>query len=676
MTHSQAEKRIKKLRQEINRYRYQYHVLDNLEISEAALDSLKHELSQLEEQFPDLITPDSPTQRVAGEPLPEFKKVTHLTPMLSLGDVFDRAELEAWVERVQKLLTPSDSQELDFVVEVKMDGLAISLVYEDGLFKTAATRGSGQVGEEVTKNIKTIEAIPLRLEINQLPQTIQQQLPKRIEIRGEVFMTLTQFQKLNKEQERLGLAVFANPRNFAAGSIRQLDPRLVVKRGLSFFAFDMVTDIGQTTHAESHQWAQKLGLPINPKYTVCKTVDQIMDFYSDIQKKRSSLKYWIDGVVVNVNPIRLFKKLGVVGKAPRGAVAFKFSAEEATTILEDISLQVGRTGVLTPVAVLQPVVVAGTTVSRATLHNEDRINHLGVRLGDTVVIRKAGDIIPEVVKVLPKVRTGKEKPFRFPSKCPVCSSPVVRSPGEAAHVCTNIKCPGRTREGFYHFASREAFNLEGIGPKIIDVLLEQGLVHRFGDFFRITTSDLDQLPRFGELSAQNIVSSIQTRKKIPLSRFLYSLGIKQVGTQTARDIAQHFRSLEKVRQATQDDFLAIPNIGEVVAHELVQFFKQAHQQRVIDDLLKVGVMLEKEKVAVQGGLGGQTYVITGTLDSMSREEAKQVILNLGGKVSDSVSRKTTGVVVGAEPGSKADKAKQLGIRCLTEKEFLKMIGQA
>lgn len=667
MTKSQAELRIKKLRKEIDRYRYQYHVLNNLEISEAALDSLKHELVQLENDFPALVTPDSPSQRVAGTPLPEFKKVAHQVPLLSLNDVFSREELEAWVERIQKLLAPDERRQLEFVAEVKMDGLAISLIYEDGLLKTAATRGSGTVGEDVTTNVRTIEAIPLRLNLDQSPH--------RVEIRGEVYMPLKQFAQLNKEQERLGLPTFANPRNFAAGSLRQLDARLVSKRGLSFFAYDLVSDLGQATHTESHELAKKVGVPINPHYKVCKNLDEVMDFYTYVQKLRPKLPYWIDGIVINVNSLDQFKRLGVVGKAPRAAVAFKFSAEEATTVLEDITLQVGRTGVLTPVAVLKPVLVAGTTVSRATLHNEDRIQELGLKLGDTVVIRKAGDIIPEVLKVLPKLRTGKEKPFRFPTKCPVCESPVLRRTGEAAHVCSNKACPGRTREGFYHFVSREAFDLDGVGPKIIDVLLEQGLVHRFGDFFRLTTADLDQLPRFGELSAKNIVDSIQSRRHIPFSRFLYSLGIRHVGTETARDLALHFKTLSALRQAAAEAFARIPNIGEKVTHEIVEFLKDKHQQQVIDDLLETGIIIQKEVAPAAGGLSGKTYVITGTLESMSRPEAKQAILDLGGKVSESVSRKTAGVIVGKEAGSKDDKAKELGVPRLTETQFLKMIGK-
>lgn len=675
MTKSQAALRLKKLRTEIDRYRYQYHVLDNLEISEAALDSLKHELVKLETDWPALITPDSPSQRVAGEPLPEFKKVTHTTPLLSLNDVFSRQELDDWVTRIKKLLPTSERSQLEFVAEVKMDGLAISLIYEDGLLKTAATRGSGTVGEDVTVNVRTIEAVPLRLDLDRLPSKLQKLLPKRIEIRGEAYMSLKQFTKLNAEQERLGLPTFANPRNFAAGSLRQLDPRLVAKRGLSFFAYDLISDLGQTTHAEAHGMAQTLGVSINPQYQVCQSLDEVMDFYVRIQKLRPKLPYWIDGIVVNVNSLEQFNRLGVVGKAPRGAVAFKFSAEEATTILENITLQVGRTGVLTPVAVLQPVLVAGTTVSRATLHNEDRIKELGLQLGDTVVIRKAGDIIPEVLKVLPKLRTGKEKVFRFPIKCPVCEAPVIRRDGEAAHVCTNSICPGRTREGFYHFVSRPAFDIDGVGPKIIDVLLEQGLVHTFGDFFRLQISDLDQLPRFGELSAKNIVDSIQSRRRISLSRFLYSLGIRQVGTETARDLAQQFKTLAALRQATPEDFSRIPNIGEVVTQEIVQFFSNKHQQRVIDDLLEAGVTIEKEAAAKSGGLKDKTFVITGTLESMSREEAKQAILDLGGKVSESVSRKTAGVIVGADPGSKKRNAEALGIAVLTESQFLKMIGK-
>lgn len=673
MTKAQAEQRIKKLRAEIDRYRYQYHVLNNLEISEAALDSLKHELDQLEQQFPELVTPDSPTQRVAGEPLPEFKKVKHQTPLLSLNDVFSQEELESWLMRIKKLLPETESTAVELMAEVKMDGLAISLVYEDGMLVTAATRGNGLVGEDVTANVRTIEAVPLRLELERLPAKFKKNIPQRIEIRGEVFMPLAQFEKLNKEQAKQGLPVFANPRNFAAGSIRQLDPRLVAKRGLAFFAYDVLTDFGQVTHEEAHLIAKTLGVAINPNYKVCKSISEVMEYYAHIQKLRPRLPYWIDGMVLNVNNLAAFKRLGVVGKAPRGAAAFKFSAEEATTVLEDVQLQVGRTGVLTPVAVLKPVLVAGTTVSRATLHNEDRITDLGVKIGDTVVIRKAGDIIPEVLKVLPKLRTGKEKIFHWPKLCPVCESPVVRKEGEAAHICTNKRCPGRTREGFYHFAA--AFDLDGVGPKIIDVLLEQGLVHQFGDFFKVNTADLEQLPRFGELSAKNIVDSIQAHKQISLSRFLFALGIPQVGAETARDVARQFRTIEKVQAATREEFLAIPNIGPKVAESLDEYFADKHHQKVLADLLEVGVKIEKEATPVSTGLSGKTFVLTGTLESLSRDEAKEAILRLGGKVSGSVSARTSYVVVGKEAGSKERNAKKLGIACLTEQEFLKMIGQ-
>ncbi|MEK7540041.1 MAG: NAD-dependent DNA ligase LigA [Patescibacteria group bacterium] len=673
MTKAQAEQRIKKLRAEVDRYRYQYHVLNNLEISEAALDSLKHELDQLEQEFPELITADSPTQRVAGKPLPGFRKVAHQTPLLSLNDVFSEQELQAWVERIKKLLPESEGRVLEFMAEVKMDGLAVSLVYEEGRLVTAATRGNGAVGEDVTANVRTIEAVPLRLELERLPVKFRKNIPRRIEIRGEVFMPLAQFEKLNTAQVKQGLSTFANPRNFAAGSIRQLDPRLVAKRGLSFFAYDLISDFGQNTHEEAHLIAKALGVPINPNYKVCSSISQVMEYYSHIQKLRPRLPYWIDGMVLNVNSLAAFKQLGVVGKAPRGATAFKFSAEEATTVLENIQLQVGRTGVLTPVAVLKPVLVAGTTVSRATLHNEDRINDLGVKIGDTVVIRKAGDIIPEVVKVLPKLRTGKEKAFHWPKVCPVCESPVVRKTGEAAHVCTNTVCPGRTREGFYHFAA--AFDLEGVGPKIIDVLLEQGLVHQFGDFFRVTTADLDQLPRFGELSAKNIVESIQAHTRISLSHFLFALGIPQVGAETARDVAREFRTIDKVQKASREDFLTIPNIGPKVADSLVSFFADKHHQKVIIDLLKAGVKIDKEEVPVATGLCGKTFVLTGTLEQLSREEAKETILQLGGTVSGSVSARTSYVVVGEEAGSKERKAKQLGVALLTEQEFLKMIGR-
>jgi DNA ligase (NAD+) len=451
MNHSEARNRINKLKTEIDRYRFEYHVHDRSVISEAALDSLKHELSQLEDQYPDLVTPDSPTQRVGGVPLKEFSKVDHRAPMLSLNDVFNEDELRAWEGRITKLL-PAGTK-LDYFAEIKMDGLAVTLIYRGGIFTIGATRGDGRAGEDITKNLRTIEAIPLRLDLSALRGANLHQAEREVEIRGEVYMPLVAFDRLNAEQKRNHESEFANPRNAAAGSLRQLDPAITERRKLDFFAYDLVTDLGQTVHAQSHQIIEQLGVKQNRLNRYCRDIDAVMAYYYEIQKKRATLPYQIDGIVININALPIVRQLGVVGKAPRGAVAFKYPAEQATTIVEDIKIQIGRTGALTPVAWLKPVKVAGSTISRATLHNEDEISRLDVRIGDTVIIQKAGDVIPDIVAVLPKLRTGREKIFHFPTRCPDCGSPVMRRPGEVSHYCSNAECFAQKRERFYHFVS-------------------------------------------------------------------------------------------------------------------------------------------------------------------------------------------------------------------------------
>ena len=670
LSKSEARTRLQQLRQAIDDYRYAYHVLDQTTISEAALDSLKHELQQLEEEWPELITPDSPSQRVAGEPLPAFKKVRHAVKMISLVDVFSPEELQAWDQRWRKLAPRTST---GFVADLKLDGLAVSLLYDQGQFVQAATRGDGQVGEDVTHNVKTIEAVPLRLRTEKLAPKIRQQVQQgRVEIRGEIVMSKKNFAALNKAQEKAGKPTFANPRNVSAGSIRQLDPAMTAARKLDFYAWELVTDVGQSGWWEAYQILKTLGIKVNPRAKLCATLDEVADFYAAMNKERESLPFWIDGVVVKIDQRKLYQQLGVVGKSPRAAVAWKFSAEEATTVVEDIVLQVGRTGALTPVAHLRPVQVAGTTVARATLHNADEITRLDVRVGDTVVIVKAGDIIPDIVQVLPQLRPKNTHAFRWPTTCPVCHQSVKRRSGEVAIYCTNRACPARQRENLYHFVSKKAFDIAGLGPSIIDVLMDEGLVTEPADLFRLKSSQLFGLPLFAEKKSDNLVTSIQAARRVTLDRFLYSLGIRHVGEQTALDVALHFGQLEKIMNAREGEIAAVANIGDVVARSVADFFADRIHRGHVKNLLRF-VTIDPPPQPTSGGLSGKTVVVTGTLESLSRDEAHDQIRAAGGKVTSSVSAKTSYVVVGADPGSKATQAKKLGVTILTEADFLKLL---
>ena len=686
MTFTQAKERIKKLRAEINYHRYLYHVLNRQEISDAALDSLKDEFTRIENQFPELVTPDSPTQRVAGHPLPGFKKIRHAVPMLSLNDVFSEKELTEWETRIQKLLP---KEHLDYFAELKGDGFAISLVYENGLFHTGSTRGDGTIGENVTENLKTIDAIPLRIVSNAVELSKQHielahilkkyprvkkaitHLPHTIEVRGEIYMSKKSFGTVNREQARLGLPLFANPRNIAAGSVRQLDPQKTSERNLNFFAWDLITNMGQETHEEEHLIMKLLGFPTVPKTRVCKTTDDIVHFWKEILEKREMLPFLIDGIVIQTNSGKIFERLGFVGKAPRGAIAFKFPAEEATTRVKDIIIQIGRTGVLTPVAVLEPVSIAGVTVSRATLHNMDEINRLNVRVGDTVIVRRAGDVIPDIMRVLSNLRLKNAKPFRMPRT--FCGQPVVRRPGESAHkILHPEKCELVTREQLYHFVSRHAFDIAGLGPKIIDRLLEEGIIGDAADLFLLKEGDIVPLERFAEKSAQNLIAAIQEKKHIPLSRFLYALGILHVGEETALALAKRFGTLERLEYATLDELKKIPNIGDVVAESVWRWFNTTNHKVLVKKLLAEGVRIAHEQIQ-KGTLEGKTFVLTGTLGTLSRDEAKEKIRQRGGEISKSISKKTDYVIVGDDPGSKFEKAKKLGVKIIEEKEFLKLI---
>ena len=676
MNKHDAKARIEKLRREINPHRYLYHVLDKQEISDAALDSLKHELQQLEEQFPNLVTPDSPTQRVGGTPLGEFKKVRHAVRMLSLNDVFSAEETTSWVERIQKIVP---GRVLDFYGEVKMDGLAVSLLYRKGVLVRASTRGDGAIGEDVTQNIKTIEAIPLTLERGKGPGAnaalVSRSILSDIEVRGEVYMLKSVFEKLNADLKKVNMPVFANPRNAAAGSVRQLDSKVTVKRKLSFMAYDLVTDLGQKTHQESHGLLEALGFKAGTNNEYLNDVGAIERYHRQIGKIRSKLPYWTDGIVVTVNSIATFRELGVVGKAPRGSIAYKYPAEQATTVVEDIQVQVGRTGALTPVAHLKPVRVAGSTVSRATLHNMDEIERLGVKIGDTVIVQKAGDIIPDVVQVLSKLRTGKERAYRMPGRCPVCKSPVVRKKGEVAYYCSNKSCYAQQHESLRHFVSRQAFDIDGLGPKILEQLARADLVKSSSDLFLLTEADLEPLERFAEKSAENLVKAIRASKDVSFARFIYSLGIRHVGEETAIALANHFKTFDKLVDAPFDEFDSISDVGGVVAKSIYEFFKEKDNRRLIDKLIGSGIHIQRVQPTAHntGALAGKKIVVTGTLASLSREEAKERIRKAGGDWVTSVSKNTDYVVVGENPGSKYEKAKQLGVKVIDEKEFTELL---
>ncbi len=682
MTKKEIHDRIKKLRDTINHHRYLYHVCDQQEISESALDSLKHELYKLEQQYPEFVIPSSPTQRVGGMPLAKFEKVVHRYPMLSMEDVFSFDELTEWASRLKRFAGVDPS---GYFCELKMDGVAVSLIYQDGLLVTGATRGDGRVGENVTENIKTVEAIPLELRkpsqqevsaffkrhanrINERVLTSKLSLSGRFEIRGEVFMRKRVLDQLNVGQEKAGRPLFANPRNATAGSIRQLDPRIAASRKLSFYGYGLPDEMsyGLTTHQQAHEFIQMLGIPINSKDALCASLDEVADYYASIRKIRESLPYWTDGVVAVVNDSSLFARLGVIGKTPRGIVAYKFAAEQVTTVLEDVKFQVGRTGALTPVAYLRPVSVAGTTVSHATLHNTDEIQRLDVMIGDTVIIEKAGDIIPKVLSVVRTLRPKDARPIAIPTSCPICGSRVERRKGEVALTCTNIVCFAKEKEAFIHFVSKKAFDIDGLGEKIVEQLIHNKLLVTPADLFLLTQGDVEPLERFAEKSAANLIAAIQEKKHIELSRFLYALGIRHVGEQTAIDLANHFRSIENIQDASLEELNEVANIGDVVAQSIHGYFLSGRHKALVHDLLANGVVIKKVVQPHSQPLAGKNFVLTGTLQTMTREEAAENIRAHGGKVSSSVSKETDYVVAGSDPGSKFTKAKKLGINILDE----------
>lgn len=664
--------RAAKLRDLINEHRYNYHVLNKSIMSEAAADSLKHELSEIEEKHPELIAPDSPTQRVAGEPLPGFKQVRHSGRMLSLNDVFNEEEFGLWVNRIAKL---ANSAKFDFFVDLKMDGLACALVYEDGALAQGITRGNGFVGEDVTANIRTIESIPLRL---RQAKGYENFLRGRTEIRGEIVMYKEDFKKLNERQAKAGKPLFANPRNTAAGAIRQLDPKLVAQRPMQFHAYDLLREeMSQTpTNEFIYKVLREIGLIANKEAKKLSSIEEVIQFANYWEEKRKGLRFNTDGLVVKVDDRRLQARLGVVGKAPRGAVAFKYPAEQATTKVKDIFVSIGRTGSATPVAMLEPVVVAGSTVQMATLHNEGEVRRKDIRIGDTVIVHKAGDVIPEVIEPLKKLRTGSEKKFVMPTHCPDCGTKLIKAKEtEAIWRCPNNACPSRSWKQIQHLASKGALDIEGLGEKNVIALIQAGLIKDPADIFKVKKEDLLKLERFADISAAKLEKAIQEKKKPPLDRFIYALGIRHIGEQTAIDLANHFHTLEKLRSATIDELGEVEGVGSIVAESIVEWFSQPTHKKLIDKFRKYGVH-PQEAHPPKGPLSGKSFVVTGSLESMSREEAGERIRALGGRFQPSVTQETDFLVVGEIVGeNKLKRARELGTKQISEKNFLRMLKQ-
>ncbi len=665
MEKASAQKRIDSLRKEIVRLRYEYHVENKPDVTDEVYDYLSRELKALLKEYPEFDDPNAPEKRVAGKPLDKFVKVEHRVRMLSLNDIFNTEELEAWDTRVKKLL---NRNEIQYFCEAKFDGLAVSLIYENGNFVRGATRGDGFVGEDITENLKTIHSIPF---------VLNSPFPKYIEVRGEAVMAKETLKKLNVKNEKEGKTLFANTRNAAAGSLRQLDPRLAAQRKLDFFAYDIAQLEGGKkieNHSDKHEYLRELGFEVDGNEAVCKNLKEVDTFIAKFQKIREKFEYGIDGVVISVDNLSLQNTLGVVGKAPRYMGAYKYPAEKATTVVLDVKVNVGRTGVLTPLAIFSPTLVAGSTVSKATLHNMDQIERLDLRIGDTVIIEKAGDVIPKVVEVLVGLRTGKEKKVRMPKECPECGSVVEKKETgtsinkSVAYYCTNSKCPAKDERYLEHFVS--VFDIYEMGPKILRRFKDEGLITDAADIFSLSKEDIAMLERFGEKSAENIVAEIQSKRKISLSRFLWALGILHVGEETARDLAQNFGTLEKIMDSSVEDINEIENIGPAVSESVYKFFREKNNINFLNKLKEKGVVIEKVKKTEKGKFSGMTFVLTGTLSSMSREIAKEKILALGGKVSGSVSKNTNYVVAGEDAGSKLATAQKLGVKVLSEEEFL------
>ncbi|MBN2355364.1 NAD-dependent DNA ligase LigA [candidate division KSB1 bacterium] len=661
-----VKNRIQKLRDQLHYHNYRYYVLDDPEISDAEYDRLMRELIALEQQHPDLVTPDSPTQRIGGAPLDVFSSAEHTIPMLSLDNALDEAEFRAFDERTHRSL--ASTKDIEYTCELKLDGLAVELVYIDGRLSIGSTRGDGYVGEDVTQNLRTIKSIPLQLLHVQ---------PKRLDVRGEVIMELDDFKKLNQKRAEKGESLFANPRNAAAGSLRQLDARITANRPLSIFFYGVgqVDGLDFQTHHEMLQLFTKMGLRVNPYIRLVKGFDEVLSYHQKMLENREQLPYEIDGIVVKVNQVSLQEKLGAKTKSPRWAIAYKFPARQEITQITDIQAQVGRTGTLTPVAIMKPIRVGGVEVSRATLHNQDEIDRKGIRVGDWVVVQRAGDVIPEVVKVIESRRTGAEKPFTLPEKCPVCSSRTVRPEGEVARRCINLACPAQVKERIYHFAGKRAMDIDGLGEKLVDQLVEKKLVKDVSDLYFLQKEELAGLERMAEKSAANIIEAIEASKRRSLDRILFALGIRFVGEHVARVLVKAFGSLDALIQATPEQLESIHEIGPQVARSVVAFFSSPENRRIISRLQQGGVTIAPVQTKQSNHLAGKTFVFTGTLSSLTRDEAERLVEGLGGRAASSVSKNTDYVVAGEAAGSKLQKANELGIEVLTEQEFNDMINQ-
>lgn len=670
MTEESAKERIAHLSEVIRHHRYLYHVLDKQDISEAALDSLKRELSDLERKFPNLVLPDSPTERIGGAPLAAFRKIRHETRMNSLNDAFNEEDIKSWLSRLENHLGNLPEE---WYGDLKMDGFAVELIYENGLFISGSTRGDGETGEDITENLKTVEAIPLRLRGNP---------PPKIVVRGEVFLKKAEFARINTELRTAGKEEYANPRNLASGTVRQLDPKVAAGRKLDFYAYGMPGQgAAYPTKQSEYDALREYGIAPNPYGVIIHKEHEMHEFREKIRAMRAGLPYEIDGVVISANDNAAFERAGVIGKAPRAAIAYKFAPEEATTIVRGITVQIGRTGVLTPVARMEPVTVGGVTITHATLHNADEIERLGLLIGDTVIVSRAGDVIPKIIRVLEELRTGKEIPFAMPKQCPFDGSETVRD--GVAWRCGNPACGAAMRKSLKHFVSRNAFNIEGLGPKILEKFMDEGLIRDAADIFSLKAGDIAALPGLGPKSAENIVSEIRERRSVTLARLISSLGIRHIGEETARALAKHASGKKQIRDPkdaggyfsamSAEEYETVPDIGAVVAKSAHDWFQKPENGDLLNRLAEAGITIRQEETAEGKRLAGLSFVITGTFKNLERDKAKEMIRAQGGTVSESVSKKTSFVAYGENPGTKIEKARELGIRTVDEKEFLDLL---
>ena len=668
---SPLQKKIESLHEKIRHHEYRYYVLDDPEITDAQFDVLMNELKKLEAEHPELITPDSPTQRVGGKPREGFVKARHSSPMLSLDNAYSEEELRNWERRVHEL---SGRTDVEYMCELKLDGMSLALIYSDGRLERGITRGDGTVGEDVTLNVRTVRSVPLSIPKDKLKKA---GIPVDFETRGEMLMPLAAFRKLNEEREKQGLAVFANPRNFTAGTVRQLEPSITAQRRMDYFAYMLLKD-GRTyfdRQSKTMDALEAAGFKVNPNRKLAKSLDEVWKFIQGWEGKRDSLPYEIDGIVVKVDRTALQDELGFTGKAPRWAIAYKFAAYGAVTLVEDIVPQVGRTGKLTPVAWLKPVPIGGTMVSRATLHNLDFVDELGIKIGDWVEVERGGDVIPKVVKVVDDNDHPRgHKTFHMPEHCPVCGGNVVRTEGEADYRCVNANCPAKLQGTILHFASRHVMDIDGLGESLVNQLTERGLVKNVADLYRLTKDDLLKLERMGEKSAENVLGEIADSKKLPLERVIYGLGIRFVGERTAQFLAEHFGSLDAIMNASAEELEEVNEVGPRIAVSIVEFFADEHNRKLVGDLRKAGLTFTGQKKEKGTKLAGKTFVLTGTLTRHTRDEAKKMIEDAGGRISGSVSKKTDYVVAGADAGSKLDKARELGVSVIDEEEMEKLAG--